>query len=188
MCGLIRILLFTFISLNVCLKAKPVDIGKLYASIGERLASIKKQAPACASIIGLVMDDFDLMYEASRVSQQQERDVMKELEKQTIENARLREELASTKAKNEILKQVAEEAQRKIDDLAKESEKVRTQVASLKEQNTLLQKKTGSPQDLISAEIDKQFAGGVQDPVSLQGQNKNQNLSLSSTSEPSSPR
>lgn len=197
--GLTKILLFGFISCYMCLQAKPGDIGDLYSSIGARLASIKKQAPSCASIIGGVMDDFDRMYQATRVSQQQDSAAMKELENKTIENASLQKELTAAKQEVELLKQVAQEAQLKIDSLLKEAEKARAQAALLKEQNAQLQQKSGQQQDLISAEIskiDKQFVDRPKDSVVLQNQDGplggvlpvNQNLSRSSTSEPSSPR
>ena len=192
-----------FFSGVVCgayIQAKPGDVDELYTSIGARLADVKKQAPACAPVLGVVLDDFDRMYKATKVSQQQDNAAMKELENKVIENASLQKELSAAKQRLEALEQMVQEDQLKIAALTKELEKERAQAAQLKEQNAQIQQKTGSQQDLISAEISKMAMtkGGDEKiassrrpstpDVALAGAEPNQNLNRTSTSDPSSPR
>lgn len=200
-----RVLVVGFFSLFVCgvhIQAKSGDVDDLYASIGARLADVKKQAPACAPTLGLVLDDFDRMYKATRVSQQQDNAAMKELENKTIENAVLQKELLAARQEADALKQVMQEARLKIAALTKEVEAERAQAAVLKEQNAQLQKKAGQQNDLISAEIskiDKQLSTGAKNDLVTKDSAptsavvpsetvQNQNLNRTSTSEPSSPR
>lgn len=198
---LASVLLVVLVPCGMHMHAKIGDVDDLYKKIGARLADVKKQAPACAATIGLVLDDFDRMYKATRVSQQQDNAAMKELETKAIENAVLQKELTTAKQEAAALKQVAQEDQLKVVELTKELEKERAQVAILKEQNNQLQQKTGQQQDLISAEIskiDKQFGAKSSsstkenDTAPVSARNgatvPNQNLNRTSTSEPISPR
>ena len=199
MCVPIKFLLFGLAAYGLHVQAKPGDVADLYTKIGARLAEVKKQAPVCAPTIGLVLDDFDRMYNATRVSQQQDNAAMKELETKAIENAVLQKELTTAKQQVAALKQVAQEDQLRVMALTKELEQERAQVAILKEQNNQLLQKTGQQQDLISAEIskiDKQFSTGAKDSGASQvplgalseAPATNQNLNRTSTSEPISPR
>ena len=194
-----------FFSVTVCgvhMQGKSGDVDELYTSIGARLADVKKQAPACAATLGVVLDDFDRMYKATKASQQQDTAAMKELENKVIENASLQKELLAAKQRLEALEQVVQEDQLKIAALTKEVEKERAQAAALKEQNAQIQQKTGQQQqqDLLSAEISKMAKSdlgikesGAAAPVTTPGPTQNvatsgQNLNRTSTSEPSSPR
>lgn len=185
------------------------DVSELYGSIGRKLAEVKRLAPACAAKISSVLDDVDRMYKATSMSVQQDSVTLKELETRTLESTVLQKELLAAKQESEILKQTLHEAQLKMLALTKDVEKERVQVQLLKEQNTQLLQKTAPAQtDLISAEIsklDKQLAigGGAASSTMNTGQEKienkapqdakkvallHQNLNLTSTSDPNSPR
>lgn len=181
--------------------ASTQDVADLYRNIGRKLAEVKKIAPVCAAKISSVLDDVDRMYKASNTSINQDHAAMKELETRTLESAVLQKELLLAKQESEHLKQSLHTVQLQV-------QKEHAQVILLKEQNTQLVQKQSMQADLISAEIskiDKQLAAGVekqndiksdtakQDIASASIETKkmailNQNLNLTSTSEPSSPR
>lgn len=184
-------------------RGAPQDVSELYQNIGRKLAEVKKMAPACAHKIGSVLDDVDRMYKATSTSVQQDNATMKELETRTLESAVLQKELLTAKQESEILKQTLHEAQLKMLSLSKDIERERLQVSFLKEQNIQLARKGNAQQDLISDEISKLDKQLATDQASMGQQNnsqvsaerdakkiamRNQNLNLTSTSEPSSPR
>lgn len=190
-----------FASLEAKQKSKiSVEIAKLYEKIGRNLAEVKRKAPVCATKIGSVLDDVDRLYKATSTSLRQDSATMKELETRTIESTVLQKELFSAKQESEDLKQTIQKAESRTLALSKELDEHRKQLLVLKEQNILLAKKSAAPpQDLVADEmskLDKQLATGDQKSpvqgskkVAMQNQyNLNQNLSLTSTSEPSSPR
>ncbi len=180
------------------------DVSELYQNIGRKLAEVKKMAPACAHKIGSVLDDVDRMYKATSTSLHQDSATIKELETRTLESTVLQKELLAAKQESEAMKQIVQESQLKMLSLSKDIEKERMQVSLLKEQNNkLAQKSNGSQADMISDEIsklDKQLATGEsvtsrqknaqlpQEQATKKVALRDQNLNLTSTSEPSSPR
>ncbi len=179
------------------------NVGELYGNIGRKLAEVKKLAPACAGKISSVLDDVDRMYKATNTSLHQDHATLKELETRTLESAVLQKELLLAKQESENLKQSLQAAQLQV-------ERKHAEVISLKEQNTQLAQKHSSQTDLIAAEIskiDEQLAAGVEKRdgakpgnaskkeavAGVSGEIKkdamlDQNLNLTSTSDPSSPR
>ena len=187
------------------------EVASLYKNIGQNLALIKQNTPAsCAHKISSVLDDVDRMYNATHNLLKQDHASIKELEIRTLESTVLQKELLLAKQESEELKQSLQEKELTI-------KKTQAQVSVLKEQNSQLLTKKSSDNDLISAEIsklDKQLASGFEKegmksdkknstakelPESIPGadtqkialDNKttfDQNLNLTSTSEPSSPR
>lgn len=179
------------------------NVGQLYGNIGRKLAEVKKLAPACAGKISSVLDDIDRMYKTTNTSLRQDHATLKELETRTLESSVLQKELLLAKQESESLKQSLQAAQLQV-------ERKHAEVISLKEQNTQLLQKHSSQADLIAAEIskiDEQIAAGIEKRdgikpadtskkeavAGVSGEIKkdpmlDQNLNLTSTSDPSSPR
>jgi chromosome segregation ATPase len=206
---LITLFLFT----NVLAKHKRPssgEIAELYSKIGRKLAAVKKLAPDAK--VSSVLDDIDRLKEAADSALSQDSAAMSELETRTLESSVLEKELLAAKQENESLRQSMGDLQLKIVVLGKDVERERAQVALLKEQNAQLIQKGTNQADLISAEIskiDKQLAGvdkaGLvasspgsskadvsKKSASLESEKtaelSPQNLNLTSTSDPSSPR
>jgi hypothetical protein len=167
------------------------EVTSLYADIGNKLAEVKKMAPATAGRIGAVLDNVDRMYQLSKNSLSQDGATMLALEERTLESTVLQNELLKSKQESELLKQALVEAQAKIDELTKQVEKGNMTVQVLKEQHAavLTHKKEAVSQaaDPITAELTRQL---LDKPVAQGGKQgiAPQNLNLTSTSDPSSPR
>jgi hypothetical protein len=179
------------------------DVKRLYLSIGQKLAEIKKIIPqASASKIGSVLDDVDGLYNVTATAAQRDKAILKELETRTLESTVLQKELLVAKQESECLKQLLHEAQLKIVAVSKDVEKEHAQAALLKEQNNQLGQKLQQNEALSHeiAKLDKQVASAAQSTKKFtkndvllaagkaQSTIKNQNLNLTSTSDPSSPR
>ncbi|MBM3887084.1 hypothetical protein FJ364_04075 [Candidatus Dependentiae bacterium] len=184
------------------------NASQLYRKIGRKLTDIKKEAPTCGNKISSVLDDVDRMYNLINSSLHTDETTMKELETRTIESAVLQKELLLAKQESENLKQSLQAAQIQV-------EKEHAQVVLLKEQHMQLVEKQSLQSDLISAElskIDKQLTPDIEknkegaSVIQAKEQDKmvaspkeshgggqkiailGQNLNLTSTSDPSSPR
>ena len=151
-----------------------------------------------------MLDDVDRMYKATNTSLYQDQATFKESDIRTLESAVLQKELLLAKQKSENLKQSLQVTQIKL-------EKNNAEVLSLKEHNTQLIQKYSSQTDLIAAEIskiDQQLATGVENNGGVKPSGNSlkkeasvgateeiekkaiadQNLNLTSTSDPSLPR
>lgn len=180
--------------------------AELYSNIGRKLAEVKKIAPQVAPKISSVLDDVDRLKAAADSVSNQDRVLMSELETRTLESSVLEKELIATKQENDALKQSLQDLQIKVVVLTKDLERERAQLVVLKEQNAQLQRKESSQADLISAEISKidkqlkasekpkQAARLLEEERVIRPEKiflpieRSQNLSLTSTSDPSSPR
>ena len=158
-------LFFILVLQPLLLADTPDKIKPLYEGIGKNLAEVKKASTAATSAtIGSVLDDVDRLYNATRVSQEQDHASMKELETKTIENVVLQKELLAAKQETELLKQTLQDTQTKVARLSNEVDAERAQKVHLKKQNTQLLQKVSQKNDMLSDEemshLNQQLSSG----------------------------
>lgn len=164
------------------------NIGVLYQEIGHKLAEVKKTNPTHATKISSIFDSLDRLYQVASNAVKKDAEMQQELETRTLESTVLQKELLTAKQESENLKQMLDEAQIKIKKLEKEQATLAALNAKKQHSINMASNNTTTQSEMHQTYNSyKKYAQGTAD----YGQNTEmspQNLNLTSTSEPSSPR
>jgi chromosome segregation ATPase len=198
----IKILLI-LIALSFCsVISKTIEqMQLLHKEIGNDLMSIRKEFTAVQPKIYSLLDRIDRMYNVAKTAVEKKRELKNELKNKVSENKKILTELNSLKIKLSETENALENSTKKFTSINKELELEKVQSAILsREKKELAQEKDDlqnqmtninfvneknkyNKKDLIPENILKGLSEDEKDLLKT-----SQNLSLSSTSAPSSPR
>jgi phosphoglycerate-specific signal transduction histidine kinase len=179
------------------------QIQILHKDIGSDLMSIRKEFTAAQPKVYSLLDRIDKMYNLAKVAAEKKDLIKTELKNKISENKRLQSELSNLKIKILTAEKELENSSKKFTSLNKELQVERVQTAILsrekkeisQEKNELQAQITDSSPNNGKTKESKKGSNSDTDSLlkSLTEEEKNilktsQNLSLSSTSAPNSPR
>jgi phosphoglycerate-specific signal transduction histidine kinase len=189
------------ISISHCNPKTLEQIQYLHKDIGGDLMSIRKEFTAAQPKIYSILDRLDKMYNLAKTEVEKSDEIKTELDNKLYENKRLQDELAMLRTKLQSTEKALDHSIKKITDVNKELqvEKIQTAILSREkkeldqEKNVLRSQMSGLHTNNDKSDIDKKESVAENILKQLTEEEKHilktsQNLSLSSTSAPNSPR
>lgn len=182
--------LLIFFALNYCLlNSKTLEqMQMLHKEIGVELMSIRKEFTAAQPKIYSLLDRIDRMYNLAKIALEKRQKLKIDLKNKISENKKMQSDLNALKTKLHETEVELDKASKKFASLNKELQIEKVQSAILSREKMELdqerdEKNKNSKKDLIPEHILKDLT--EEEKALLK---TSQNLSLSSTSAPSSPR